>query len=91
MGEEVLVLNSQDRRLKMRAAKSYPSQNIGSLLRWYTVMGICKFSPPRLCQTERMRLQTHFDYSIPNLPDPLRTHVEASEKFRRFSASVIKE
>ncbi len=91
LGEEVLILSPEDRRLKIRASKAYPSQNIGSLLRWYTLLGICKLSPPGLARTERMRLQTHFDYSIPNLPDPLRTRVEASAKFQRFKRAVVKE
>lgn len=88
LGEEVLVLRPDERRLKLRASKSYPSQNIGSLLKWYTALGIAKLNPPKLCHTERMRLQTHFDYTIPNLPEPLRGRVETSAKFQRFRKCV---
>lgn len=89
VGEEVIALGAEDRKLKVAASRAYRSQNIGSLLRWYSILGFCKLSPPRLEQSERMRLQTYFDYSIPNLPDPLRTRVESSAKFQRFKASVV--
>ncbi|MEO7453387.1 MAG: PIG-L family deacetylase [Fimbriimonadales bacterium] len=85
-GEEVILLTPEERRLKVRASRAYPSQNIGSLLLWYTALGWAKLRPSALCGTERMRLQKNFDYESPNLPAALAARVAASPKFRRFAA-----
>jgi LmbE family N-acetylglucosaminyl deacetylase len=87
-GEEIIQLTKEEQKLKIRASRAYKSQNIGSLLFWYTVLGWAKFSPVALCKTERMRLQAHFDYSIPNLPTRLRDQVLVSGKFRRFASQT---
>ena len=36
-----------------------------------------------------MRLQTHFEYTVPNLPKNLREKVRVSSKFRRFVQSAV--
>lgn len=87
-GEEVLPLEPEEWGLKRRTSRSYPSQNIGSLLVWYTIWGWVRLRPPALCRTERMRLQTHFDYTVPNLPSPLRERVMRSEKWKRWLRNV---
>lgn len=87
-GEEVLNLSPDEWRLKRRVSRMYPSQNIGSLLVWYTVWGWARLSPPALCRTERMRLQTHFDFLTPNLPQSLRERVERSPKWARWVRCV---
>lgn len=87
-GEQVLRLLPEEWALKKRVSRMYPSQNIGSLLVWYTLWGWVRLRPPALCRTERMRRQTHFDFTIPNLPGPLRSRVERSEKWMRWLRSV---
>ena len=87
-GQEILELDSHEQKLKVEASRAYKSQNIGSLLYWYTWLNWVKLSPAALCKTERMRLQTHFDFTTPNLPQKLRSQVEASAKFRRFRDAV---
>lgn len=87
-GEEVLRLLPEEWMLKRRVSQMYPSQNIGSLLVWYTLWGWVRLRPPALCRTERMRRQTHFDFTTPNLPEPLRSRVERSEKWRRWLRCV---
>jgi LmbE family N-acetylglucosaminyl deacetylase len=87
-GEEVLPLTEEEWHLKRRISRAYPTQNIGSLLVWYTIWGWVRFRPPALCRTERMRLQTHFDYTTPNLPSPLRERVQRSPKWRRWLRNV---
>lgn len=86
--EEVLNLTPDEWALKRRVSKMYPSQNIGSLLVWYTIWGWARLHPPALCRSERMRRQTHFEYLRPNLPEPLRSRVERSEKWRRWVRCV---
>jgi LmbE family N-acetylglucosaminyl deacetylase len=86
--EEVIELTPSEQRLKVVASRSYKSQNIGSLLFWYTILGWAKFSPVALCRTERMRLQSHFDFTSPNLPDHRRKEVIKSAKFERFVAAL---
>jgi LmbE family N-acetylglucosaminyl deacetylase len=87
--EQVIELTDEEARIKVNASRAYPSQNIGRLLYWYTVLNIVKLKPAALCSTERMRLQSHFDFTSPNLPEPLRNRVAASEKFRRFVKSQL--
>ncbi|MBA3725738.1 MAG: PIG-L family deacetylase [Armatimonadetes bacterium] len=87
-GEEVLGLEPEEWRLKREVSRMYKSQNIGRLLVYATAWGWMKGRPPALCRTERMRLQTHFDYETPNLPEPLRSRVMATETWRRWAACV---
>ncbi len=87
-GEEVLQLSPEEWSLKRKVCRMYPSQNIGSLLVWYTLWGWVRLRPPALCRTERMRRQTHFDFTTPNLLEPLRSRVERSEKWRRWLRCV---
>lgn len=87
-GEEVIQLTREEQALKVEASRAYKSQNIGSLLFWYTVMTSAKLRPVYLSRTERIRRQTHFEYTVPNLPEPVRSKVTESEKFKRFSKAI---
>lgn len=87
-GEEILFLAQEERNLKIQVSKSYPSQNIGKLLFWYSIYGWLKLKPPQLPCTERLRLHTHDNYSIPNLPFPLRDKVQASSKWKRWLSAI---
>lgn len=87
-GEEVLHLDPAEANLKLRVSRMYPSQNIASLLVWYTILNWLKLRPAALCKTERLRPQTHFDYSIPNLPPALKERVQRSEKWKTWLDSV---
>lgn len=87
--EEVIQLTQVEQALKVRAARAYESQSIGSNLFWYTVLNWAKLKPAALCKTERMRFQTHFEYRTPNLPKRLRGNVQASAKFIRFVRSAV--
>jgi len=87
-GEEVLSLLPEEWSLKREVSRMYPSQNIGSLLVWYTFWSWARLRPAALCRTERMRRQTHFDYLRPNLPEPLRSRVEHSAKWLRWVRCV---
>lgn len=87
-GEEILYLSPEEWRLKKRFSRMYPSQNIGSLLVWYTVLGWAKGRPPALCRTERLRLQTHFDFLTPNLPENLKAKVLSSPIWKRWSDAI---
>jgi LmbE family N-acetylglucosaminyl deacetylase len=87
-GEHILELTREECRLKRQFAQMYPSQNIASLLVWYTVLGWLKLRPPALCRTERMRLQTHFNFLEPNLPEPMKSKVIASPTWQRWAEAV---
>ena len=87
-GEELIQLSPTEQTLKVRASRAYKSQNIGSLLFWYTALNLGKLKPAALCKTERMRLQLCFDYLTPNLPPKLCAAVQQSEKFRRFALAI---
>lgn len=83
-GQQIIDLTPVEQKLKVRASRSYKSQNIGSLLFWYTALQWAKLKPAALCKTERMRRQMHFDYTVPNLPQSLHEKIMSSAKFTRF-------
>ncbi len=83
-----LPLHPQEWSLKVQVAKSYRSQNIWAVLWWYEVWQKIRFRPIELRKRELMRLQTHRDFSQPNLPMRLRAEVEASAPWRRWCAAV---
>lgn len=87
-GEEILHLDPEEAKLKLRISRMYPSQNIASLLVWYTILSWLKLRPAALCRTERMRPQTHFDYVTPNLPPGLKERVQRSKRWERWLAAV---
>lgn len=87
-GEEVLELDAEEQRLKREVSRMYPSQNIASLLVWYTVLSWVKLKPVDLRRTERLRMQTHFDYTVPNLPGELKQKVMRSETWKRWIRAV---
>lgn len=83
-GEEVLELEPNEKLLKRQVAHSYPSQNIWSVVLWYEIWQAVRFRRPELVQTERMRLQTHHDFLMPNHPPVLARKVLRSEPWARW-------
>ncbi len=83
-GEEVLVLDRFERRLKRRMSWRYPSQNIRSVLVGYHLLRSLQLRPARLYATERLRLSSTIDYLSPSVPLQLRYEVESSAMWRRW-------
>lgn len=88
--EEVIKLTEEEQKFKKVLSRQYPSQRIASLLVYYHFWKWIQFKHPKLTSTERMRLQTHFDYMIPNLPEAVKQKVMKSEKWKRWIQSVEK-
>jgi LmbE family N-acetylglucosaminyl deacetylase len=88
VGEESLPLRADEWDLKVKVAKSYRSQNIWTVLWWYEAWQIARFKPIELRKRELMRRQTHHDFLIPSLPEPLKSEVEKSAQWRRWRAAV---
>lgn len=86
--QESLPLTPEEWKLKIQVAKSYKSQNIWSVLWWYEVWQTVRFQPIELRKREFMRLQTHKDFTEPNLPTNLKAKVEASAPWQRWLAAV---
>jgi LmbE family N-acetylglucosaminyl deacetylase len=84
VGEEVIELSTEERRLKTELSGMYPSQRIRDLLVWYGVWQTLRFRDADLLGTERMRLQTHFDYATPNLPERLAQGVRRTSAWGRW-------
>lgn len=82
--QEVLVLSPEERRFKIECARGFPSQRIWPILVGYEILGLLAFRPARLAATERMRRQTHLDFSRPNLPEPLAARVLRSPTWQRW-------
>lgn len=88
VGEQVIELTPEERKLKKEIAKAYPSQNIWSVLLWYEIWQAARLRPVELTKTERMRLQTHKDFLRPNLPPGLAEKVASSETWQRWLKTV---
>lgn len=86
--QEVLMLTPEEQAFKKQFAKGYPSTNIRSCLLWYEVWQLSMLKPVELAKTERMRVQTHYDFLRPNLPEALRTRVEASERWAKWVRAI---
>ena len=87
-GEQILNLSEAERQLKLHVAKQYKSQNIWRVLFWYEVWQALRLHPIELAKTERMRLQTHRDFTRPNLPPSLRAKVENSQTWQRWLKTI---
>ncbi len=82
--EEVLLLQREEQTFKKKIAHQYPSQNIWSVLLSYEVWQTVRLKPIELANSERMRLQTHNDFSTPNHPPALSRRVLKSPTWNRW-------
>ena len=87
-GEEIHPLDEDDREFKLKVAKSYPSQNIWKILVWYEMSQNLRGRRQMLMKSERMRLQTHFNYRQPNHPPRIASKVRRCETWRRWKAAM---
>lgn len=83
-GEQVLALGPEERLFKRKVAKSYPSQNIWRLLVGAEIVETLLGRRPHLDSTERVRLQTHFDYRSPNHATLLKHRIQASKSWEKW-------
>src|SRR5665213_269145 len=87
-GQEVMRLHALEERFKLTVAKQFPSQNIWSVLWWYEVWQRTKLKPARLAKSEYLRLQTHTNFTVPNLPPKMAERVTRSESWKRWLKAV---
>lgn len=87
-GEEVRELDLDEQAVKRRVAHSYKSQNIWSICLWYEVGQWLMGRGMQLARSERMRIQTHKDFRVPNHPDLLARQVEKSELWKRWLTAI---
>lgn len=87
-GEAVLELTQDEQRFKKRVAKAFRSQRIWWNLWWYEAWEALRFRPIELVKSERMRLQTHRDWLVPNLPEPLRTQVQKCARWEQWLSTI---
>lgn len=87
-GQEVRGLSEDEQELKIALSKAYPSQTIGRILvAYHAIHRLLRRSAP-LATTERMRVQTHFDFDRPNHPMPLAGFVERSNQWQRWLGAL---
>lgn len=86
-GEEVIPLTPEERRVKIDLSRAYPSQRIALNMLMADLRARLTGDGP-LADTERLRVQTHRDFTRPNLPAPLAQRVEQSERWQRWRAAV---
>ncbi len=89
-GQEVLELTEAEVAEKKAVAKSYPSQNIWSLLLYHEIGQALLLRAPQLAKTERMRLQTHKDFRTPSHPPLKSLLVRLSRRWRIWLDAVEK-
>lgn len=87
-GEETLALDEEERALKRRLARGYPSQRIRWNLIWHEAREVARGRRPTLATIERLRLQTHHDHRSPNLPPALARRVARTRLWRRWIAAL---
>lgn len=88
-GQEVIQLLPEEQRFKISMAKAYPSQAIyRNLMLAEARQRLTRLKPDRLRATERMRVQTHFDFLSPNVPPRLRRYLLRSRKWRHWDQVV---
>jgi hypothetical protein len=69
-------------------ARQFPSQNIWKVLLWYEIYQKARLRPGVLIKTERMRLQTHRNFMVPNHPLRLAARVTRSPIWQRWIKAV---
>jgi LmbE family N-acetylglucosaminyl deacetylase len=87
-GQEILMLDPDERALKTMVARQFPSQNIWNVLLWYEVWQKARLRPMELAHTERIRIQTHFDFLRPNHPPAIAVRVMRSELWRKWRRAI---
>lgn len=87
-GEEILPLDLEDQRLKKRIARQYPSQNIWHVLLLYEAWQRARLKPIVLAKSERMRFQTHRQFTKPNHPPALARRIKRSNTWQRWRAAL---
>lgn len=87
-GQEIRRLDRDEQLFKKLIAKQYPSQNIWTLLLLYETYQTVRMRRRELISTERMRLQTHWNFLQPNLPERLARRVRRCSKWRRWEAAI---
>jgi LmbE family N-acetylglucosaminyl deacetylase len=88
-GEELYELTPDERRLKITIARQYPSQNIWGVLFWYDAVHKALLRPQRLLKAERMRVQTHHRFLVPNHPPHLAERVARCPAWTRWVSAVL--
>jgi LmbE family N-acetylglucosaminyl deacetylase len=83
-GQEVLKLTAEERQLKARLARAYPSQTIWRNVFWYEVWQRLRLRFDPLSGTERMRLQVWKRFLEPNLPPAEAAQVARSSAWSRW-------
>lgn len=89
-GQEILELEVDEQDFKVEFARGYPSQNIWSILFWHEVSQVLQFRRPELKQTERMRLQTTFDFLTPNHLPALANRLRRHQSWLRWERAIHK-
>ncbi len=87
-GEEVLHLSEEEQAFKLELGQMYPSQTIWCALVWYEFGQMLRMNGIELKKSERLRLQTHFDYLRPNLPRDLAEKVKRTKKWARWESAM---
>ena len=87
-GEETILITPEERAVKKRLVRMYPSQTLRRNLMMYEMMHALTMRRPRLFLYERMRLQRHKDFLRPSHPAALARRVEACRTWKRWVAAV---
>lgn len=87
-GQQTLALSPSELEMKQRLSRLYESQRIGDLVIWFEVWQAVRLRPLGFWKREKLRLQTHRDYLVPNLPGRLKAAVLRSRRWERWLRAV---
>ncbi len=83
-GEETTPLSAQERSMKKRLVRMYPSQTVRRNVIVYELVHTMTMRKPPLFQLERLRRQTHTDFLRPNHPEPMASRIAKCKTWQRW-------
>ncbi|MDX2066060.1 MAG: PIG-L family deacetylase [Fimbriimonadaceae bacterium] len=89
-GEQRIALSPEERTLKIRAARGYPSQTIWRILYWYSLIHGALLHPRYLGHTERYRHGLPIDPTRPSIGGPRGARIAETAAWQRWRAAVEK-
>lgn len=87
-GEQILELNKVEVAMKWEMLRCYPSQTIERNIKLYYLAKRLGLRKQDLLSSERLRLQTHFDFRSPNHPEETANKIVASDAWRLWLRAV---
>lgn len=87
-GVETTPLTTEERTIKKRLTRMYPSQTLRRNVVAYELLHALTFRRPPLFLVEKLRRQTHKDFLCPNHPERVADRIRSSETWQRWERAA---